>query len=167
MSLPMYGYQLTRWTTILVDFQIHEYRYLKLNYESTINWKQSTDHLWSNPSFHGSLHFNCTLIQLTAARTIFVKIILMFKCEVTDVSTFQLALIQPYTASIPGGSCRINRDLRLTRVKAVPRGDSIFVPLKSFIQGAVLAHDPEHQDKFVVIKHIDGDMFLRMKVWAC
>ncbi|KAG1841947.1 hypothetical protein F4604DRAFT_1828380 [Suillus subluteus] len=36
VSLPMYGYQLTRWTTIPVDFQIHEYRYLKLNYESTV-----------------------------------------------------------------------------------------------------------------------------------
>ncbi|KAG1785043.1 uncharacterized protein HD556DRAFT_1451136 [Suillus plorans] len=63
---------------------IHEYHYLKLNYESTVNWKQSTDHLRSNPSFHGSLRFNCALIQLTAARTVFVKIILMFKCEVTD-----------------------------------------------------------------------------------
>ncbi|KAG2033671.1 hypothetical protein BDR03DRAFT_1014073 [Suillus americanus] len=136
--------------------QIHEYRYLKLNYESTVNWKQSTDHLQSNPSFHGSPCFDCALIQLTAARTVFIKIILMFKCEVTDVGTFQLALVQPYTAGIPGGSCRIDRDLRLTRVKAVPRRDLIFVPLKSFIQGAFLARDPEHQDKFVVVKHIDG-----------
>jgi hypothetical protein len=55
---------------------MHEYCYLKLNYESTINWKQSTDHLWSNPSFCGSPHFDCTLIQLTEARTVFVKIIL-------------------------------------------------------------------------------------------
>ncbi|KAG0696432.1 hypothetical protein DFH29DRAFT_984614 [Suillus ampliporus] len=166
MSLPTYGYQLTRWTTIPADFQIHEYRYLKLNYESTVNWKQSTDHLRSNPSFHGSPRFDCALIQLTAARTVFVKIILMFKCEVPDVDTFQLALVQPYTAGIPGGSRRIDRDLRLTRVKAVPRGDSIFVPLKSFIRGAVLACDPEHQDEFVVVEHIDSDIFLRMKAWA-
>ncbi|KAG1903936.1 uncharacterized protein F5891DRAFT_946671, partial [Suillus fuscotomentosus] len=60
---------------------------------------------------------------------------LMFQCNVPDVAgTFQLALVQPYTAGIPvGGARRINKDLRLNRVKAVPRGDSIFVPLKSFI----------------------------------
>ncbi|KAG2105004.1 uncharacterized protein F5147DRAFT_746463 [Suillus discolor] len=117
MSLPTYGYQLTRWTIIPTDFQIHEYRYLKLNYESTVNWRQSTDHLQSNPSFHGSPRFDCALIQLTAERTVFVKIIFMFKCEVPDIGAFQFALVQPYTAGI----------------QAVPRRDSIFVPLKSFI----------------------------------
>ncbi|KAG2085834.1 uncharacterized protein F5147DRAFT_792397 [Suillus discolor] len=95
MSLPTYGYQLTRWTIIPTDFQIHEYRYLKLNYESTVNWRQSTDHLQSNPSFHGSPRFDCALIQLTAERTVFVKIIFMFKCEVPDIGAFQFALVQP------------------------------------------------------------------------
>ncbi|KAG1768464.1 hypothetical protein EV702DRAFT_1181984 [Suillus placidus] len=168
ISLPTYGFHLTRWFTIPVDFQIHEYRYLRLNYESTVNWKQSTDHLRSNPSFHGSPRFDCALIKLTAEKNVFVKIILMFQCEVPDVvGTFQLALVQPYTAGIPGGARRIDKDLRLNRVKAVPRGDSIFVPLKSFIRGAVLARDPEHRDEFLVVEHIDSDMFLRMKAWAC
>ncbi|KAG1769707.1 hypothetical protein EV702DRAFT_1181706 [Suillus placidus] len=154
ISLPTYGFHLMRWITIPVDFQIHEYCYLRLNYESTVNWKQSTDHLRSNPSFHGSPCFDCALIKLTAEKNVFVKIILMFQCEVPDVvGTFQLALIQPYTASIP--------------VKAVPRGDSIFIPLKSFIRGAVLAHDPEDRDEFLVVEHIDSDMFLCMKAWAC
>ncbi|KAG2140569.1 hypothetical protein DEU56DRAFT_870910 [Suillus clintonianus] len=161
--LPTYGYHLTRWTTIPADFQVHEYRYLKINYESTVNWRQSTDHLRCNPSFHGSPHYDCAFIQLTAESTAFVKIILMFKCEVPDVGAFQFAFVQPYTAGIPGGSRRIDRDLRLTRVKAAPRKDSIFVPLKSFIRGAVLVCDPEHQDEFLVVEHIDSNMFLRMK----
>ncbi|KAG2046520.1 hypothetical protein BDR06DRAFT_977438 [Suillus hirtellus] len=156
MSLPTYGYQLTRWTIIPTDFQICEYRYLKLNYESTVNWRQSTDHLQSNPSFHGSPCFDCALIQLTAERTVFVKIIFMFKCKVLDIGAFQFALVQPYTTGIPGGSHRINQDLRLTQAKAVPRKDLIFVPLKSFIQEAVLACDPEHQDEFLVVEHIDS-----------
>ncbi|KIK35236.1 hypothetical protein CY34DRAFT_17146 [Suillus luteus UH-Slu-Lm8-n1] len=168
ISLPTYGFHLTRWITIPIDFQIREYRYLRLNYESTVNWKQSTDHLRSNSSFHGSPCFDCAFIQLSAEKKVFVKIILMFQCEVPDVvGTFQFALVQPYTAGIPGGARRINKDLRLNRVKAVPRGDSIFVPLKSFIRGAVLARDPEHRDEFLVVEHIDSDMFLRMKAWAC
>ncbi|KAG2063381.1 hypothetical protein BDR04DRAFT_1038197 [Suillus decipiens] len=125
-----------------MTFHIHEYCYLKLNYKSTINWKLSTDHLWFNYSFHGSLCFDYALIQLTAARTVFAKIILMFKCKVSDVSTFQF-------------------------VNAVPRRELIFIPLMPFIQEAILAHDPEHQEEFLVIKHIDSDMFLHMKEWAC
>ncbi|KAG2075569.1 hypothetical protein BDR04DRAFT_1005250, partial [Suillus decipiens] len=128
--------------------------------------QQSTDHLQSNPSFHVSPCFDCALVQLMAEQTIFVKIILMFKCKVPDIGSFQFALVQPYTTGILGGSCRIDRDLRLTQVKSVPRGDSIFVLLKSFIRGAVSACDPEHQDEFLVVERIDSDMFLCMEAWA-
>ncbi|KAG2144311.1 hypothetical protein DEU56DRAFT_870425 [Suillus clintonianus] len=165
-SLPTYGYQLTRWVTIPADFQIYEHHYVKVNYENAVDWRQSTDHLRCNPSFHGHPHFNCALIQLTTERAIFVRLILMFKCEVPDVGAFQFALVQPYTAGIVGGSRRIDRDLRLTQVKAVPRADSIIVPLKSFIRGALLSPDPQHQGEYSVVGHVDSDMFVRMKTWA-
>jgi hypothetical protein len=150
----------------LCFIQIHEHRYLRVNYENSVDWKQSTDHLRSNPSFHGHPRFDCALIQLTADRTIFVRLILMFKCELPDIGAFQFALVQPYTAGVVGGSRRIDRDLRLTRVKAVPRADSIIIPLKSFIRGALLCPDPTHQGEYLVINHVDSDMFLRMKSWA-
>ncbi|KAG1728188.1 uncharacterized protein EDB91DRAFT_1239436 [Suillus paluster] len=164
--LPTYGYQLTRWVTILADFQIYEHRYLKVNYENTVDWRQSTYHLWCNPSFHGHPRFDCALIQLTTERAIFVRLILMFKCEIPDVGAFQFTLVQPYTAGIVGGSRRIDQDLRLTQVKAVPRADLIIVPLKSFIRGALLSPDPQHQGEYLVVEHVDSDMFLHMKVWA-
>ncbi|KAG1765483.1 hypothetical protein EV702DRAFT_981531 [Suillus placidus] len=165
-SLPSYGYQLTRWVTIPADFLIHEHRYLKVNYENTVDWRQSTDHLRCNLSFHGQSRFDCALIQLTAERTIFVRLILMFKCDIPDIGAFQFALVQPYTAGIVGGTRRIDRDLRLIRVKSVPRVDSIIIPLKSFIRGALLFPDPEHHDEYLVVEHVDSDMFLRMKSWA-
>ncbi|KAG1756385.1 uncharacterized protein EDB91DRAFT_1076431 [Suillus paluster] len=55
--LPTYGYQLMRWVTIPADFQIYEHRYLKVNYENTVDWRQSTDHLrllQKGPSLFGS-----------------------------------------------------------------------------------------------------------------
>ncbi|KAG2132824.1 uncharacterized protein EDB93DRAFT_1242892 [Suillus bovinus] len=165
-SLPTYGYELMRWIVIPVDFQIHEHRYLRVNYENSVDWKQSTDHLRSNPSFHGHPRFDCALIQLTAERAVFVRLILMFKCELPDIGAFQFALVQPYTAGVVGGSRRIDRDLRLTCVKAVPRADSIIIPLKSFIRGTLLFPDPAHQGEFLVINHVDSDMFLCMKSWA-
>ncbi|KAG1747467.1 hypothetical protein EDB19DRAFT_1826190 [Suillus lakei] len=61
---------------------------------------------------------------------------------------------------------KTDRFFKLTCVKAVPRASSIFVPLNSFIQDAVLVPDPDHQDEFLVADHIDSDMFLQMKTWV-
>jgi hypothetical protein len=90
----------------------------------------------------------------------------MFKCELPDIGAFQFALVQPYTTGVVSGSCRIDRDLRLTHVKAIPRADSIIILLKSFIRGALLCPDPTYQGKYLVINHVDSNMFLHMKLWA-
>jgi hypothetical protein len=89
----------------------------------------------------------------------------MFKCHLPDIGSFDFALVQPYTAGT-GFSRRTDHNFKLTHVKAAPRANSIFVPLASFIHGAVLYPDPVHQGEFTVIDHIDSDMFLHMKTWA-
>jgi len=142
--------------------QIHEHRYLKVNYESAVDWKQATDYLWCNPQFHGQPRFDHALIQLTAEETVFVRLVLIFKCHISNIKSFEFALVQPYSAGI-GIPRRTDRIFKLTRVKAVPRASSIFVPLSSFIRGAVLVPDSDHRDEYLVVDHIDGDMFLRMK----
>ncbi|KAG1850743.1 hypothetical protein C8R48DRAFT_750083 [Suillus tomentosus] len=161
-SLPAYGHQLTNWITFPADYQIHEHRYLKVNYELMVDWKQATDHLWCNPQFHGLPWFDHALIQLTVDETIFVCLIFLFRCCISNLGSFEFALIQLYTARI-NSARRTDRFFKLTRVKAVPRASSIFVPLKSFIRGALLVPDPEYQDEYLVVDHIDSDMFLRMK----
>ncbi|KAG1725468.1 hypothetical protein EDD22DRAFT_982843 [Suillus occidentalis] len=164
-SLPTYGHQLTNWITFPADYQIHEYRYLKVNYESMVDWKQTTDHLRCNPQFHGLPRFDHALIQLTADETIFVQLILLFRCSISNLGSFDFALVQPYTARI-NGSRRMDRFFKLTRVKALPRASSIFIPLSSFIRGAVLVPDADHQDEHLVVDHLDSDMFLRMWAWV-
>ncbi|KAG2137820.1 hypothetical protein BD769DRAFT_1351482 [Suillus cothurnatus] len=161
-ALPTYGHQLTSWLTFPADFQIYEHRYLKVNYESTVDWKQVTDHLRCNPQFYGSPRFDHALIQLTAEATAFVRLVFLFRCRIPNIGPMEFALVQPYTARISGPR-RMDRPLKLTRVKALPRACSIFVPLSSFIRGAVLVPDSEHQDEYIVVDHIDSDMFLRMK----
>jgi len=83
----------------------------------------------------------------------------MFKCQLEDHHSHGFALVQPYTAGI-GAPRRLDHEFKLTRVKAAPRSSSIFVPLECFICGAVLFPDPEHRDEFIVVDHIDSDMFL-------
>ncbi|KAG2033796.1 hypothetical protein BDR03DRAFT_1013936 [Suillus americanus] len=166
-SLPGYGYQLERWVTIPTNFQIQEHWYLKVNYESVVDWRQTTDYLRCNLHFHGHPRYNCALIQLTQDVSVFVQLILMFKCQLPDVGSFELALVQPLTAGIIGAPHWINRDFQLTRIKAVPRESSIFIPLRSLIHSAMLYPDPAHQDEFIVVNHIDSDMFMHMKTRAC
>ncbi|KIJ59110.1 hypothetical protein HYDPIDRAFT_177922 [Hydnomerulius pinastri MD-312] len=161
-SLPTYGHELATWLTIAPQFQVQEYRYLKVNYESTVDWKVHTDHLCCNPAFFDSSRYDCTLIQLTNEKTAFARLIFMFTCTVPNISSFQFTLIQPYTAGI-GAARRFDRDMELTRVKAVPHASSIFVPLKSIICGVVLVPDTDHDDEFFVVNHLDSDMFLRVQ----
>jgi hypothetical protein len=142
--------------------QIHEYRYLKVNYESMVNWKQATDHLRCNPQFHGLPRFDHALIQLTVDETIFVRLIFLFRCCISNLESFEFALVQPYTVRI-NSARRTDHFFKLTHVKAIPRASSIFIPLNSFIRGALLVPDPDYQDEYLVVDHIDSDMFLRMK----
>ncbi|KAG1899351.1 uncharacterized protein F5891DRAFT_1128989 [Suillus fuscotomentosus] len=131
-SLPTYGYQLTNWITFPADYQIHEHCYLKVNYESMVDWKQAANHLRCNPQFHRSPRFDHAPIQLTVDETIFVHLIFLFRCCILNLGSFEFALVQPYTARI-NSAHRTDRFFKLTRVKAVPRASSIFVPLNSFI----------------------------------
>ncbi|KAG1901040.1 uncharacterized protein F5891DRAFT_1128297 [Suillus fuscotomentosus] len=165
-SLPGYGHHLERWLSIPANFQIQEHRYLKVNYKSSVDWRQTTNYLQCNPHFHGHPCYDCALMQLTQDTSVFVQLIFMFKCQLPDVGSFELALVQPFTAGVIGAPRRIDRDFRLTCIKAVSRASSIFVLLCSFIHGALLYPDPAHQDKFIVVDHIDSDMFIRMKTWA-
>ncbi|KAG1845088.1 hypothetical protein DFJ58DRAFT_717530 [Suillus subalutaceus] len=150
-SLPTYGHQLTNWITFPADYQIHEHRYLKVNYESMVDWKQTTDHLRCNLQFPRAA-------ALTADETIFVRLILLFRCSISNLGSFEFALVQPYTVRI-NGSRRMDHFFKLTRVKALPRASSIFVPLSSFIRGTILVPDADHQDEHLVVDHLDSDMF--------
>ncbi|KIJ15702.1 hypothetical protein PAXINDRAFT_76786, partial [Paxillus involutus ATCC 200175] len=109
--------------------------------------------------------YDCALVQLAADQTTFVRLIFMFSCEIPDLGNFQLALVQPYTAGI-GIQRRLDRDFKRTCVKAVPRPASIFIPLESIIRGTLLYPDPENCNEFLVVDHIDSNMFLCMRNWS-
>ncbi|KAG2352431.1 hypothetical protein BDR07DRAFT_1455035 [Suillus spraguei] len=145
-TLPTYGHQLTSWLTFPADFQIHD-RYFKVNYESMVDWKQVTDHLWCNPQFYGSPRFDHALIQLTAEATAFVWLVFLFRCHIQTLDPWSLHL----------------SPLKLTHVKALPRACLIFVPLSSFIRGTVLVPDSKRQDEYIIVDHINSNMFLQMK----
>ncbi|KAI6017728.1 hypothetical protein BKA83DRAFT_4058855 [Pisolithus microcarpus] len=163
--LPTYGYPLDEWIRLQGTHTVQEYQYLKVKYVSTVDWEVATNYLRCNPNFHGQPRYDCALIQFSETEAAFVRLIFLFTCQVATLNdTFQFALVQPLTAGT--GVRKLDRDFQLIRVKAVPRVASIFIPVKSIIRGALLYPDPGRHGEFLVVEHVDGDMFLRMREWT-
>ncbi|KAL4071106.1 hypothetical protein V8B97DRAFT_2024014 [Scleroderma yunnanense] len=149
--LPSIWHGLTRWLVIPHHFKMCEYHYLKVNYESWVDWMMATNYIQCNPEFYGAPHYNCAYIQLTSMQTAFVHLVSLFTCQIDNFGKVQLVLIQPYMAGI-GQQCRLDWNMKLTCIRAVPRGALVFT-------------DPQKKDKFLVVDHIDSDMFLQVKTW--
>ncbi|KAG1797456.1 uncharacterized protein HD556DRAFT_1233350 [Suillus plorans] len=153
----------TTWLKLSAQDQIHEYRYLKVHYESTADWKLATDYLRCNPSFHGKERRDCALIRTLDKdgrdKNIFVKILCMFKHTVGSC-TLDLALVLPMDALIGPRRC-MDRELRLTRLRARPASSSEFITLHSIICGALLVPDFAHDGDYFLVDTVDTDMFLR------
>ena len=143
-----------------MDYQIMEFQYLRVNYESMVDWRLRRDLLRCNSKFFGSPRYDCVMIK-TEHQPFFARLIYMFRCKVggTELS---LALIHPYDVGI-GVRRRQDLDLELWRVRAKPRSSSEFIFVESVIRGAALASDPEAVGDYFVMDTIDTDMFLRMK----
>lgn len=143
--------------------QITEHRCLKVNYSLTVDWRENTDYLRCNPQFFGKPRYDCALIQLTTTEVGFVRLIFMFTCYIPDMDgTFEFALVQPYSRRT-GPTRQVDRDLKLSRVKASPRSSSMFIPAASIIRGAVLAPDSRNREEAFVVNYLDDDTFLHMK----
>ncbi|KAG2131054.1 hypothetical protein DEU56DRAFT_757678 [Suillus clintonianus] len=71
------------WLRLTAQDTVQEHRFLKVNYESVVDWKLATDYLRCNPSFHGHERHDCALICTNDKdgndKNIFVRILFMFK----------------------------------------------------------------------------------------
>ncbi|KAG1763350.1 hypothetical protein EV702DRAFT_982923 [Suillus placidus] len=153
-----------RWLKLSAQDQVHEHRYLKVHYESTATWKLATDYLRCSPSFHGHERRDCALIRTQDKdghdKYIFIKLLFMFKHTVGS-HTLDLALVLPMDAS-PRRHL-LDRDLRLTRLRARPAASSEFITLHSIIRGALLVPDFDNNGDYFLVDYVDTDMFLRIQ----
>ncbi|KAG2343829.1 hypothetical protein BDR05DRAFT_999735 [Suillus weaverae] len=99
--LPAYNIPLPdgkTWLILSARDTVQEHRFLKVNYESAVDWKLTTDYLWCNPSFHGHEQRDCALICTNDNdgndKNIFVHILFMFKHTVGS-KVLDLTLVLP------------------------------------------------------------------------
>ncbi|KAG1864594.1 hypothetical protein C8R48DRAFT_747876 [Suillus tomentosus] len=130
---------------------VTEFRYLKANFESMVDFRTSTDYLRCSPMFHNAPRYDSVIIR-TKDGIIFGRLIFIFTCLVEGTS-HPMALIQPCDAPIQH---RPSKDRLL--------GLCEFIFTESIIRGALLLEDRSQPGDFLVVDSIDTDMFLRMKL---
>ncbi|KAG1850262.1 hypothetical protein C8R48DRAFT_778238 [Suillus tomentosus] len=138
--------------------KITECHFLKVNYESLVDWRQHTDYLQCNPKFFGASRFDCAFIQTTDT-IIFGRLLFVFKCTL-DNTVLSLALIHPFDAPT-GMHIRKDKHLNIFCVREKLCTQAKFFSVRAIIRGALLV--PDGGNDFLVVDTVDTDMFLHVK----
>ncbi|KAG2045546.1 hypothetical protein BDR06DRAFT_1015537 [Suillus hirtellus] len=136
------------------DVAVTAHQFLRVNFESLVDWQQHMDYLWCNPCFYNAPCFNCVFIQ-TCANVIIGHLLFLFDCPIGE-DLFPLALVHSFNAHT-GMRLRKDGQLNLFRVRA----QAEFFSVRLIIRGALLVHDASLD--YLVVDMVDTDMFLRMK----
>jgi hypothetical protein len=144
--------------------QITEYRFLKVDYQSEVDWCIRTDYLRCNPSFHGSERRDFVLINHPRLGHFFGQLVRLFTCEVGSCD-YPLALVQPLTqeSSRSAETKRNDRNLSIHRWHMQPRTRCEVIPLNTIIRGALLVADKKYKGDYFVVDTVDDDMYLRIR----
>ncbi|KIY64364.1 hypothetical protein CYLTODRAFT_469038, partial [Cylindrobasidium torrendii FP15055 ss-10] len=160
--------------------QIQRYASMKVNYEHEVDGRTAVDYLKCTPLFYRHPRYDCGLFH-DEMGVFFARLVMIFSANVAgSEGPVLLALVHPYTqrpkstnidrdnnkrAAKARRTILTDKELRRYRVRPAPRGESIVVPLRSMIRGAVLVPDFGllYKDReYLVVDLIDADMFLRM-----
>ncbi|KAG1801818.1 hypothetical protein EV424DRAFT_1474720 [Suillus variegatus] len=146
---------------MLPSDEITEFRFLKVNYESLVDFRQTTDYLHCSPRFHNVPRYDCVIVN-TATSVFFARLLFLFTCNV-NVASYRIALVRPYDTPI-GRRLQKDKHLKFWRVRSQPRETaSEFILAESIIRGVALAPDPTIAGDFLIMDTVDSDIFLRMK----
>ncbi|KAG2145458.1 uncharacterized protein EDB93DRAFT_1241120 [Suillus bovinus] len=132
----------TKLNCFLNMIPVTEFRYLKANFESMVDFRTSTDYLRYSPMFHNAPRYDSVIIR-TQDGMIFV-----------EGTSHPMALIQSCDAPIQNQPLK-DRLLGLWQVRVQPQHKS---------EGALLLEDRSQPGDFLVVDSINTDMFLCMKL---
>ncbi|KAI0366900.1 hypothetical protein BV20DRAFT_1093373 [Pilatotrama ljubarskyi] len=140
------------------EYAVIEARYLKVDYESTVTWRELTDHLRCNPIFQGAPRYDYILYRVDDKTIGFAQLKLVF------IYTFRqaplpLALVR--CLKPVRSRSAIDRELGLLRLR--PHDTTEFIPVESILRGAMVAQDFGTDGHYLAIDTVDGDMFVRLR----
>ncbi|OSC97911.1 hypothetical protein PYCCODRAFT_1418559 [Trametes coccinea BRFM310] len=143
-------------------------KYLKVEYESTVDWKLETDYLRCSPSFYGSERYDHVIYKPSGEETYrfgCLRLLIIYELRGTN---YPIAYIEELDV-VQGVRRRIDRDLGLCRIRrrvntpARAHEGCIFISARSIVRGVLVMPDHAREGDFFVVDTVDGDMFLRMR----
>lgn len=141
--------------------QVREYQFIKVKYESFVDWTIKEDYLRCNPSFHGNPRYDFVIANLSGGHT-FARLVFVFTCQVAE-QNYRLALIQRLKKQSRTAEKEFDKNLSIHRWQIRPRDRCEVVPIDCVVRGALLVKDPKYVDDYFVIDTLDEDMYLRVK----
>ncbi|KAG6808615.1 hypothetical protein H0H92_003492 [Tricholoma furcatifolium] len=153
------------------DKIIAQFKYIKVTFESAVSGFAETNKIRCNPSCYGKERFDCVLVH-SYPRNAFYRLVFTFvvklKANPSDQKAsvpIALALAVPFKEVNRTSATELqrNRDLRLLRLKQMPREKAQIIPLRSIIRGAYIIPEGKDLETSLIVDIIDSDMFLRMQ----
>ncbi|KAL1938432.1 hypothetical protein VTO73DRAFT_11672 [Trametes versicolor] len=153
------------WIKVSPTHKLVETRYIRVDYESVVNWKQDTDHLRCNPSFYNAPRFDHIIYNIDDHTIGFAQLLFVCVCSFNNIQV-PLALVQPLDI-VKTPRSNADRGMGLRRVRRSPANPPDFILVTSIIRGALITEDLDEDNQstgdFLVIDVVDGDMFLRLE----
>ena len=152
----------TLFTISLNYIQIIEYRFLKIDYESKVDWCIKTDYLRCNAEFHGNERRDFVFLNHPRIGDKFGRLVLIFTCRV-DSYDYPLALVQMLEPGSRNSEVRrVDKSLSIYRYHMQPRNRCEVIPLDWIVRGALFVADPKYAGDYFLIDTVDSDMYLRV-----
>ena len=140
-------------------WQVMQFQYIRVNYESVADWQLNTDILHCKESFHGRQRYDHILVASENGH-FFARILRLFQVFV-GTQSHSFAYIKSYCR--PSGQVRRkDKDLGLHRLRVKANPYEI-ISVESIVCGALIVQDSDNPDDYFVVDTVDADMFLRMQ----
>ena len=146
---------------ILGTNQIREYRFLKIQYKSTINWWEKVDYLHCSLFFHQKLWYNCVIVDMVRG-PIFARLVLTFNYKI-EGENYLIVLIHPFNAAISRPHRQKDINFGLFCLCAKPQTSCEFIFVWSIIHGALLVEDFKRKGDLLVVDIVDMNMFIYLQ----
>jgi len=140
-------------------FQVVEYRFLKVNYESKITCQLEVDYLRCSPKHYGRPRHDTVIIKTSSGYT-FAQLILLFTV-VIDHTTYAVALVQIFSREMGNDQTqKKDHDLGFLRLH---KQRAQFIWTRSIIRGVPIFPAFDVKEDSVVFDLIDPDITFRVQ----
>ena len=140
--------------------KITEYRFIKVKYESAVDWNIKTDYMRCSPKFNGHPWYDFVLAKIGGG-LVFARLVFVFTCRVSRLN-YRLALVEVLDKQTRTSTRNVDKKLSIHRWHIRHRKRCEVISLDCIVRGAVLVGDTKHTGDFFVIDALDDDMYLRV-----